>query len=118
MPSLLRRRLESVSRLLLAGRDVPVVVDVDVPFSLELEHQRLGLLEVDLHVLVVGELGLSILDVHDLGLEILLAEHVLLLLGLDLGLGPSPLRADLQHVGRLAFLDYRDKNVSEIRMLS
>ena len=110
--------LEVVPRLLLARRDVPVAVDVDVALPLEFEHQGLGLLEVGLHVLVVGELGLGVLDVHDLGLEILLAEHVLLLLGLDLGLGPSPLRADLQHVGRLALLLCMNNQRSENRMMS
>ena len=99
MSSLLRRRLESVSRLLLAGRDVPVVVDADHALALELEHQRLGLLHVGRHVVVVVDLGLGLCKEGQLGLRFRLLLLSGLLVGLDLRHGASTLAADLEHVG-------------------
>ena len=95
--ALLIEVLEVVSGLLLAGRDVAVLVDVDLALALQLEHQSLGLLEVGCHGVELGQLRLGSLE------EVHLCLHVGLLRGglllrLDLPSGSSALAGDLEHV--------------------
>ena len=60
--ALLIEVLEVVSGLLLARRDVAVLVDVDLALALQLEHQSLGLLEVGCHGVELGQLRLGRLE--------------------------------------------------------
>ena len=101
--SLVSKILEVVSRSLFAGRDVAMFVDVDVALRLKLEHHCLGLREVGLHVVVVGELCLGLGEEGQLRLHVGGLGGLGLLLLLDLLLGPSSLAGDLHHVGRDAF---------------
>ena len=73
--ALLIEVLEVVSGLLLAGRDVAVLVDVDLALALQLEHQSLGLLEVGCHGVELDQLRLGSLE------EVHLRLHVRLLRG-------------------------------------
>ena len=97
--------LELVPWLLLAGRNVAVLVDVDLTLKLQLEHQRLGLLEVGRHRVELGQLRLGRLEEVHLRLHIGLLRGGGLLLVLDLPSGSSALAGDLHHVGRDALGD-------------
>ena len=96
--ALLIEVLEVVSGLLLAGRDVAVLVDVDLALALQLEHQSLGLLEVGCHGVELAQLRLGSLEEVHLRLHVRLLRGGGLLLRLDLPSGSSPLAADLEHV--------------------
>ena len=112
--SLLPKVLEVVSGLLLAGRDVAVLVDVDLALALQLEHQSLGLLEVGCHGVELGQLRLGRLEEVHLRLHVRLLRGVGLLLQLDLLAGATPLAADLQHVGGDALRDCKIYRVSPV----
>ena len=96
--ALLIEVLEVVSGLLLARRDVAVLVDVDLALALQLEHQSLGLLEVGRHGVELGQLRLGSLEEVHLRLHVGLLRGGGLLLRLDLPSGSSALAGDLEHV--------------------
>ena len=98
--ALLGKVVELGVGLLLAGRGVAMFVDADVALPLQLEHHRLGLLDVGRHRVELGELAFGLLDVGQLGLDVGLAIGSGLLLLLDLLAGASSLARDLQHVSR------------------
>ena len=94
----------SQAMLPLAGRDDAALVDLDVAGGLQLADDLLGVRVLGCHLVVVGQLLLGLGKARELGRGVLLLEESLLLVGLDLGLGASALRADLQHVGAGASL--------------
>ena len=97
--------LRSHQRLLLARRDDAILVDVNMARFMQLAHEFLGLLVLGLQLIEHGQLLLGLSEARQLGLDVLLAEERLLLVCLHLSLSASPLRADLEHVSRGAFLD-------------
>ena len=113
---LLTRLLKGPSGPLLAGRDVAVLVDVDLALALQLEHQSLGLLEVGCHGVELGQLRLGRLEEVHLRLHVRLLRGVGLLLLLDLLSGASPLAGDLHHVRRDALGHYQEKQRSKQRL--
>ena len=91
--------LEPVAGLLLAGRDVALVVDVDDALGLELLEGGLGLLVLLGQSVVVRQLLLGRGDELQLGRELLVLAGLGLLLVRDFLLGASALAGDLEHVG-------------------
>ena len=96
--SFLLEVLESVAGLLLAGRDVALVVDVDDALGLQLLEGGLGLLVLLGQPVVVRQLLLGRGDELQLGGKLLVLVGLGLLLGRDLRLGTSALAGDLEHV--------------------
>lgn len=95
--------------ILFAGRDAALVVDVDLAGGVQLLDDLLGVLVLRGHPIELGELRLRLLEPRQPILDVLLLEDGLLLVGLDLGLCPPPLGADLQHVHGRAFVDCQKK---------
>ena len=97
--SLLVKVLELRARLLLAGRDDAVAVNVDQALGLHLVDDVGGLLILLSHPVVVGELLFRLGDECQLGIELGLPVRVSLLLGGYLVSGSSSLAAHFEHVG-------------------
>ena len=86
------------SALPLAGADVAAVVDLDLTSGVEFAHHSHGSLVLGGHSLEVLDLLLHFGQPGKLLLDVQVSQQRLLLLRLDLRLGPSSLAAGLQHV--------------------
>ena len=95
----------SVVLLLLAGTDAAVLVEVDHTLCIQLLDDFLGLHVLHLQSVIIGQPLLDLSQASNLRLEVLFLQQRLLLVSLDLGMSPSALAADLQHVGTGTFLE-------------
>ena len=94
--------LELAAGLLLARRDVALVVDVDDALGMQLVEDALGLLILLLQALVVRQLLFGRGDELQLGGDLLFPVRLGLLGLLDLLPGAAALAGGLQHIGRHA----------------
>ena len=101
--------LSSHEAVVLAGRDVAMVIYIDLASSVQLLNNVLSMLVLCSHPVELGELRLHLLKPGQPVLNVLLLQHGLLLVGLHLGLCSPPLRADLQHVHGRTFVDCQKK---------
>ena len=102
-------RCRSGKHLALAGRNVPVSIDVEVPIFMELLDHMLGLDVLLFHLVELLELLLGFLNHGEILVHLLLLELFFLFIGLYLGVSPSPLVAHLEHVRGSTPLFYSNK---------
>ena len=98
--------MEALHWSLLAGTDVPTIIDIDHTLGLELVDHLLGLLVLLDHLVELSQLLLGSSQLCHFSLHICLFVGFGLLGGSDFGSGPSSFAGDLQHVGTDAFGDY------------